>query len=80
MKEERLATLSALQQERVEALREADVIKTRAVDASVAGLKEVVDYAFWRLAALLLFFLVTAAVLGTVAFRLTVGRHRPAAS
>ena len=80
LKEERLATLSALQQERIEALREADVIKTRAVDASVAGLKEVVDYAIWRLAALLLFVLVTAAVLGTVAFRLTVGRHRPAAS
>jgi hypothetical protein len=66
--------------ERIEALQEVDAIKTRAVDASVAGLKEVVDYAIWRLAALLLVFLVTAAALGTVAYRLTVGRHRPTAS
>lgn len=56
------------------------MIKTRAVDASVAGLKEVVDYAIWRLAALLLFFFVTTAVVGTVAFRLTVGRQRPTVS
>jgi hypothetical protein len=80
VREERLATLSALRQERIEALQEADAIKTRAIDTSVAGLKEVVDHAIWRLAALLLFFLVTAAVLGTVAYRLTVGRPRPMAS
>ena len=80
LREERLATLSALRQERIEALQEADAIKTRAVDTAIAGLKEVVDYAIWRLAALLLFFLVTAAVLGTVAYRLTVGRPRPTAS
>lgn len=80
VREERLATLAALRQERIEALQEADAIKTRAIDTSVAGLKEVVDHAIWRLAALLLFFLVTAAVLGTVAYRLTVGRPRPTAS
>jgi hypothetical protein len=79
LKEERIATLAALQQERIEALQEVDAIKTRAVETAVAGLKEVVDHAIWRLAALLLFFLVTAAVLGTVAYRLTVGRHRPGA-
>ena len=80
VREERLATLAALTRERIEGLREVDAIKTRAVDTAVAGLKEVVDYAIWRLAALLLFFLVTAAVLGTVAYRLTVGRPRPMAS
>lgn len=80
VREERLATLAALRQERIEALQEADAIKTRAIDTSVAGLKEVVDHAIWRLAALLLFFLVTAAVLGTVAYRLTVGRSRPTGS
>ena len=80
LREERIATLAALRQERIEGLHEVDAIKTRAVDTAVAGLKEVVDYAIWRLAALLLFFLVTAAVLGTVAYRLTVGRHRPTAS
>ena len=80
LREERVATLAALRQERIEGLHEVDAIKTRAVDTAVAGLKEVVDYAIWRLAALLLFFLVTAAALGTVSYRLTVGRHRPTAS
>jgi hypothetical protein len=80
LREERIATLAALRQERIEGLREVDAIKTRAVDTAVAGLKQVVDYAIWRLAALLLIFLVTAAVLGTVSYRLTVGRRRPAAS
>jgi len=47
-------TLAALRQERIEALQEADAIKTRAVATAVAGLKEIVDYAIWRLAALLL--------------------------
>jgi hypothetical protein len=50
------------------------------VDTSIAGLKEVVGYAIRRLAALLLFLLVTAAALGVVSYRLTVGRHRPTAS
>ena len=79
LREERLATLAALTQERIEGLREVDAIKTRALDTAVAGLKEVVDYAIWRLAVLLFFFLVTVAALGTVAYRLTVGRHRPTA-
>ena len=57
-----------------------DAIKTRAVDTAVAGLKEVVDYAIWRLAALLFAFLVAAAALGTLSYRLTVGRRRPMAN
>ena len=52
LREERLATLAALRQERIEGLHEVDAIKTRAVDTAVAGLKEVVDYAIWRLALL----------------------------
>ena len=80
LREERIATLAALRQERIEGLQEVDRIKTRAVDTAVAGLKEVVDHAIWRLAALLLFFLLAAAALGTVSYRLTVGRHRPTAS
>ena len=80
LREERIATLAALRQERIEGLQELDSIKTRAVDTAVAGLKEVVDYAIWRLAALLLVFLVTVAALGIVSYRLTVGRHRPTAS
>jgi hypothetical protein len=80
LREERIATLAALRQERIEGLQEVDSIKTRAVDTGVAGLKEVVDYAIWRLAALLLVFLVTVAALGIVSYRLTVGRHRPTAS
>jgi hypothetical protein len=80
LREERIATLAALRQERIESLQEVDSIKTRAVETAIAGLKEVVDYAIWRLAALLLVFLVTVAALGIVAFRLTVGRHHPTAS
>jgi hypothetical protein len=80
LREERIATLAALRQERIEALQEVDAIKTRAVDTSVAGLKEVVDHAIWRLAALLLVFLVAAAALGTISYRLTVARHRPTVS
>ena len=79
LREERVATLVALRQERIEALHEVDAIKTRAVDTAVAGLKEVVDHAMWRFAMLGLFFLVAAAALGTVSYRLTAGRHRPPA-
>jgi hypothetical protein len=79
LREERIAMLAALKQERIEGLREVDAIKTRAVDTAVAGLKEVVDYAMWRFAMLLLFLLVAAAALGTVSYRLTAGRHRPPA-
>jgi hypothetical protein len=77
LREERLATLAALRQERVEGLREVDAIKTRAVDTAVLGLKEVVDYAMWRLATLLFAFLVVAAALATLSYHLTVGRRRP---
>jgi hypothetical protein len=76
LREERLATLASLRQERIEGLQEVDAIKTRAVETAVGGLKEVVDHAIGRLAVLLLVFLVAAAALGTVSYRLTVGRHR----
>ena len=49
--EERLALVAALRQERIEAIAGIDVIKTRAVEASLAGLRDLVDYAFWRVAA-----------------------------
>jgi hypothetical protein len=77
LREERIAMVAALRQERIEGLLEVDAIKTRAVETAVAGLKEVVDHAMWRLAALLLFFLVAAAALGTISYRLTARRHRP---
>ena len=74
VRDERIASLAFLRQERIEALREVDAIKARGVDAAVAGLKEVVDYATWRLAALLLFVMVTTALVVVVCYRLTVGR------
>ncbi len=75
VREERIATLEALQRERIESLKEIDVIKTRAVDASVSGLRDIVDYALWRVAVLLLLLMFAATVLGVVAYRLTRGRH-----
>ena len=80
LREERATTLAALRQERIETLQELDSIKTRAVETSVAGLKEVVDHAIGRLAVLLLFALVAAAALGTVGYFLIVGRRRSTAS
>ncbi len=53
MREERLALVAALRQERIEAIAGIDAIKTRAVEASLAGLRDLVDYAFWRVAVLL---------------------------
>ena len=78
--DQRIASLAFLKQERIEALREVDAIKARGVDAAVAGLKEVVDYATWRLAALLLFVMVTAAFLVVVCYRLTIGRAQAKAA
>ena len=51
LREERLALVAALRQERIEAIAGIDAIKTRAIEASLAGLKDLVDYAFWRVAA-----------------------------
>ena len=75
LREERVATLVALRQERIETLLEVDAIKSRAVESAVAGLRDLVDYLLWRLAALLLALLVAAAPLAVVGYRLTVGRR-----
>jgi hypothetical protein len=77
-REERIAALETLQKERIEILKEIDAIKSRAVEASVSGLREIVDYALWRVAVLLLFLMFAATGLGVVAYRLTLGRRRDA--
>jgi hypothetical protein len=76
VREERIAVVEALHQERIEALKEVDAIKSRAVDASVAGLRDLVDYTLWRVAALLMGVLVSAAALAVLAYWLTLGRRR----
>jgi hypothetical protein len=80
LREERLATLATLRQERVESLQEVDAIKTRAVASAVAGMKELVDYALWRLAALLLLFMLLAAPLALFGYRLAARRPGPTPS
>ena len=88
---ERLATLAALREERItvggpppgaiETLKEVDAIKSRAVDSALAGLRDLVDYTLWRVAAVLLFLMLSAATLGVVGYWLTVGRRpRPSAT
>ena len=74
--QERVAVIEALRQERIAGLREVDAIKSRAVEASIAGLRDLVDYTLWRVAALLVVVMVLAAVLGIVGYRLTRGRPR----
>ena len=76
LRQERIAVIDALRQERIAGLKEVDGIKSRAVDASIAGLRDLVDYAFWRVAALLVFLLVSATAAGVIGYRLTLGRHR----
>jgi hypothetical protein len=78
VREERLALVAALRQERLETLTEVDAIKSRAIDTAVAGLRGIVDYALVRLAALAIILMVSAAALGVVGYRLTVGRRAPA--
>ena len=77
VRDERVAVLAALHQERIESLQEADAIKTRAVDIALVGLRDLFNYAFWRVAGLLTFLMLGAAVLGLVGYRLAIGR-RPA--
>jgi len=76
--QERIAGIDALRQERIEGLREVEAIKRRAVDASVAGLRDLVDYTLWRVAALLGLLKNLTASIGVVAYRLTLGRRRGA--
>lgn len=80
VREERVATVAALRQERIETLAEVDAIKTRAVDSAVAGLRDLLDYALWRVFGLLVVLMVSATVLGVIGYRLTVGRRRGTAS
>ena len=76
VREERLATLAALHQERIETLKEVDAIKTRAVESAVIGLRDVVDHALLRLAALCVILMICAMVFVVIGYRLNVGRPR----
>jgi hypothetical protein len=76
VRQERIAIVEVLRQERIEALKEADAIKSRAVDASVEGLRDLIDYTLWRVTGLLVGAMVSAAALAVLAYWLTVGRRR----
>jgi len=78
VREERIALVAALRQERIETLVEVDAIKTRGVDSAVDGLRSLIDYALWRVAAVLLLLMASAAVLAVLAYWLTIGRRLPA--
>jgi hypothetical protein len=80
LREERIAVVEALHQERIETLKEVDAIKTRAVELSAGALRELVDYALWRIATLCLLLMLSAATLGVVGYWLTLGRRRAATS
>ncbi len=74
-RKERIALVEALRQERIDSLREVDAIKTRAIDSVLAGMKDLVDYTLWRVAALTFCLLLAAATLVVIAYLL--GRRRP---
>ena len=76
MRDERALVLDFVHAERVDTLKEVDAIKSRAVDASVVGLREVVDYALWRVALVTVFLMLVAMLLTVLGYRLTVGRAR----
>ncbi len=87
LQQERLATLAALRDERlliaaslevarVETLKEVDRIRIRTVEASVVGLKDTLDYALWRVTAVLVVLMVLGTAFTVVGYRLTVGRAR----
>jgi hypothetical protein len=75
LREERRTLLEAIRQERIAALAEADAIKTRAVESALAGMRDLIDYTLWRVAALCLCLMLVAAIFGVIAYRLTIGRH-----
>jgi hypothetical protein len=75
LREERVTIGAALHQERIETLKEVDAIKTRAVETTLAGLRDLVDYTLWRAAAVLVFLMLSAATLVVVGYWLTVGRR-----
>ena len=74
IREEWTAVVAALRQERIETLAEVDAIQRRTVESVAARIRGLVDYTLWRVAALLALFLLLAATLGVVAYRLTAGR------
>ena len=74
LRDERVVIAAALEVARVETLKEVDAIRIRTVDASVAGLQETVDYALWRVAAVVVVLMALATVFAVVGYRLTVGR------
>ena len=76
VREERLALVAALRQERIASIDGMDAIKTRAIDTSLTGLKDLVDYAFWRVAVLLTSLLCVAALFGVIALWLALRRAR----
>jgi hypothetical protein len=75
LREERIAVAAALHQERIETLTEVDGITSRDIETSLAGLRDLVDYTLWRVAALLLLLMAFATTFGVVAYRLTIGRR-----
>jgi hypothetical protein len=79
IQQELIAIVAALRQERIEALKEADAIRTRAMDSGLAGLRDVVDYALWRLATLLAVLLFATVPFAVIAYSLTIGRRRRSA-
>ena len=79
LREERIAVVEALHQERIETMKEADAIKTRAVELSAGALRELVDYTLWRVAVLAVLLMLSAATLGVAGYWLTLGRRRRAA-
>jgi hypothetical protein len=78
LREERIAVVAALRQERIESLTELDGIKSRGIEASLVGLRDLVDYTLWRVAALLLLLMAAATTFGVVGYRLTIGGRGPA--
>ena len=75
-REEWIALVSALRQERIETLIEVDAIKTRTVDSALAGFKDLVDYTVWRVALLSVSLTLAAAAIGVFAYRVAAGRRR----
>jgi hypothetical protein len=72
-REERMALAAALRQERMETLTELDAIKTRAVESALAGVRDLIDYTLWRIAAFTFCLMFATAALGAIAYRLALG-------
>jgi len=75
MQGERVAFLAALRQERIETLVALDKIKTDAIQSTLAGVRDLVDYTFWLIAGLTGCLLLAGAAIGALAYRLAVGRR-----